>query len=63
MPTETEIKAELFDIQHHNCTGRFTVTTDGMGDPGDHPCALCVRVRQLYAMLRAARKEKGGADG
>lgn len=46
------IKAELYDLQYHNCNGRLTIHPDGSGDENDRPCSACSRIMELKAMLR-----------
>jgi len=55
--TETEIKAELFDLQRHVCDGRLTLHPDGHRDPENHGCSGCVRILELLAMLATMKKE------
>ena len=50
--TEQAIKAELWDINYHNCDGRMTLHPDGTTDPGDHGCTGCARVLALRNELR-----------
>lgn len=46
------IKAELYDLQFHNCNGRFTMPgPDGKRDPDDCSCSYCDRVLKLQRML------------
>ncbi len=52
------IKAELYDLQFHNCNGRFTVSPDGFGKD-NRPCSFCVRILELQAMLRKVEAAKG----
>lgn len=56
------IKAQLYDLQYHNCDGRLTIRADGKRDPDDRPCWGCSRVMELHAMLRrnAEAKRKPG---
>lgn len=53
------IKAELYDLQYHNCDGRFTVRSDGERDPNDRPCWGCARVRELHVMLWKIASQHG----
>ena len=48
------IKAELYDLEFHNCNGRLTVLPAGKRDSKDRPCSGCQRVQKLHAMLREA---------
>lgn len=52
-PSDTRaIRAELYDLQHHNCNDQLTIRADGTRDPRDHACTMCTRHLQLQAMLR-----------
>ena len=50
--TETEIKAELYDLRTHTCHGRL-ILHDGHRVPDHKPCAGCLRILALESMLRA----------
>ena len=60
--TETEIKAELFDLWYHNCNGRLTLRSDGKRDPNDRPCYACSRIIELQNMLKKKTGEKRNFD-
>jgi len=45
--TPQEIKAKLYDLQHHNCNGGLTIHPDGKIDPDDKPCDYCARILYL----------------
>jgi hypothetical protein len=63
--TETEIKAELYDLRSHVCDGRLTLRPDGKRDPGDRPCRGCARRLKLVDMLldRSRRADSGHGGG
>ena len=41
------IKAELYDLESHNCNGRLILNADGRPYNGDRPCSGCSRVLEL----------------
>ena len=45
----TEIKAELYDIQLHNCNGGLHVGADNTTESG---CSRCARIWELQGKLR-----------
>lgn len=55
----TTIKAELYDLQSHTCTGRLTVFPDGQCDPNDRQCPTCARVKELQNQLKKLIKKIG----
>jgi hypothetical protein len=50
--TETEIKARLFDLRIHNCTGRLSIPRDS----ADHPCPACEEYARLSRELTEMRQ-------
>ena len=52
MKTIQEIKAELYDLQYHNCDGRLTIRPDGKRDSEDRSCSGCARTLKLQHLLR-----------
>jgi len=49
--TEVQIKARLFDLQHHVCNGSVTIGEDPFSE-GNRGCTGCSEVIQLFAELR-----------
>ena len=60
--TETEIKAELHDLQGHVCDGRLVIP-QGATWPEYKPCTGCARVLELHAMLREINPAGRGPEG
>ena len=56
--TKTEIKAELWTLQYHNCNGRLTIRQDGTRDHNDKSCDGCSRISVLHGQLRQLYKDK-----
>ncbi len=48
------IKAELYDLQWHECDGQFTVRADGHFDSDDESCEACSRILLLQNRLQDA---------
>lgn len=51
MVTETEIKAELYDLQHHTCNGYLTVNRGMLDWENSKNCWGCRRMLELQGML------------
>ena len=56
----TKIKAELYDLQSHNCDGNLIVFPDGWEG---HGCSGCARQMELYALLRSEMETLAEAAG
>jgi len=54
----TKIKAELYDLQIHNCNGQLTICPDGKRHPNDKPCTFCTRILVLHSKLRELQESK-----
>ena len=54
--TEVEIKAELYDLQYHNCNDEASLDQDGNWDT--KPCTRYNRILELQSMLRKIYNDK-----
>ena len=52
--TEEQIKAELYDIQYHNCNGLLSIPRG----KNDKPCSFCARIFVLQDKLQELHQEK-----